>query len=1137
MDIKKSLAYLLAVFIVVFLANFVSVKITGNSVFYPIKSIFFQSGTLGPSAGTTYYLDAVSGSDLNDGLSQTSPWKTLSKAQSSVSDGDTVLLFSGNYGQFLETISSQRTNWITWKALSGQKPVFDGISVTCQSSNCDAYLRFDEITVTVPSGPFNPSLAGADFLGVNFIEILNSKINSTQLYRTSEAVKFSSKAGGALAHDFLIKNSDISNAVSGIRFAGYNISIISNQIHKMPGSPIGALSGTNSYNVLISNNHIYDHQGDYPSEPYWSYYDEPAELHSSIVSIRGYNFNISGNNIHDINDSVGIQLYCPEGTVTYLNKNINIEKNLIYDVANVLSICRQGGQVNITSNTIISNRQDPSWNQNLDACKRFINPSMGAFSKEVIALDPKQKAIVKDNVLILGYTNSPNPNISLENNFIYNPWSSGYSNTNKLLCKDINLAKLPKNYIDNSLFVKPNFTFAHGLDCKGKASCDFSPKFSSPLCSASGSGEFIGATPCENFKLLKNVTQYGITWYFDKAYPVGQFVNGDYWVLGPVNITSVSPGFDGTRHGTMINPNNTLQQGYDTRAYSFNDSLRTRFPVVVKGNSSVISTIGLTNCNSGGASECLSDAAVLTVVSSPKSRSTFRPSYFGDTKKYYSTSQVDYSLLPSLSAGTAQVPNLKNALIRPWLDHGPNVYGAQIHPKNNMPPYPRDSSTQVSQMAALVLTDIPEKKDYANRLIQLGIDLYPIAKLNAGNWRAQGGFGSGRKFPILFAGTLLHDAPMKSLPYRLDAKSVNGNLGDYTFGEDGHTYYGQPTADFPEGKPLWGANCSAYGAKSPWFVNHDCRDPKGILEPKKMTNGGTYRICCTSYSWVGSALAAEVLNLENIWAHPAFFDYVDRWTNEPESWAYNSSDFYIDYYGYGGDGGGFMRYMWETYHKPECNDGKDNDGDGFIDYPNDLDCSNKDDNVEAGNKGGNSPGGTSSSGGGGGGGGGSGPEEINLSSANYKIRIYTGKRIDAILDGKRYELKIKTATKKSVVVEVLGLKKIFEVPDAKQSLVDLDGKGGPDMKVTASLQKGYYLTFSKAKKSVAKENPNNETNKTEKKEKKEAPKEMPASFEPSRAGFWILLVGVVLMLAVGWWVFGKRMEKEQKAKTKTIQKP
>ena len=41
--------------------------------------------------------------------------------------------------------------------------------------------------------------------------------------------------------------------------------------------------------------------------------------------------------------------------------------------------------------------------------------------------------------------------------------------------------------------------------------------------------------------LKDSVTQYGITWTFDKKVPVGQFINGDYYVVGPVTITAIDP--------------------------------------------------------------------------------------------------------------------------------------------------------------------------------------------------------------------------------------------------------------------------------------------------------------------------------------------------------------------------------------------------------------------------------------------------------------------------------------------------------------------------------------------------------------------------------------------------------------------
>jgi hypothetical protein len=51
-----------------------------------------------------------------------------------------------------------------------------------------------------------------------------------------------------------------------------------------------------------------------------------------------------------------------------------------------------------------------------------------------------------------------------------------------------------------------------------------------------------------------SITQYQFTWTFDRDYRCGQFVNGDFWVVGPVTITAISPGWDGEKNGSMIDP-------------------------------------------------------------------------------------------------------------------------------------------------------------------------------------------------------------------------------------------------------------------------------------------------------------------------------------------------------------------------------------------------------------------------------------------------------------------------------------------------------------------------------------------------------------------------------------------------------
>jgi len=413
-----------------------------------------------------------------------------------------------------------------------------------------------------------------------------------------------------------------------------------------------------------------------------------------------------------------------------------------------------------------------------------------------------------------------------------------------------------------------------------------------PGCSSGQSCNSTGGCQARTINLTDNISQYGITWTFDKEYEYGTFVNGDYWVIGPVTVTNVNPAWNGITHGSMIDPDpSIISQGYDTRAYNYQESVRVVFPAVISSNKSLISVRGLDTCKSGGAGECLSDAAVLTIVDKPMPSGTFRPAYINTTKKFYTVSQVDYSLLPNFTS-PGNLPNYSDVMKRVWLDHGPKVSGAVIHPKNNMQPYPRDSSVQVSVMSMLVMLNISEKQEFTNRLIQLGIDLYSISLKNGDAFRAYGGFGSGRKWPILFAGIMLNDNDMKNPP-----EYVPGSSSIKKFGEDGHTFYGQPTSTYPGGKPLFGQICSYNNGN---YCNSsgdkDCRDPLGIGD------GCEYRDCCTSFTWVGQALAARLMNAKELWGWPAFFDYTDRWVLEEEN---KTSP-----HPYGND---FIEYMWKTY--------------------------------------------------------------------------------------------------------------------------------------------------------------------------------------------------------------------------------
>ncbi len=76
--------------------------------------------TTGVSHAATYYLSPA-GSDTNQGT-QASPWKTISKANSSIASGDTVILADGTYSAYVKI---NKPNSI-WKALNKHKAVIDG---------------------------------------------------------------------------------------------------------------------------------------------------------------------------------------------------------------------------------------------------------------------------------------------------------------------------------------------------------------------------------------------------------------------------------------------------------------------------------------------------------------------------------------------------------------------------------------------------------------------------------------------------------------------------------------------------------------------------------------------------------------------------------------------------------------------------------------------------------------------------------------------------------------------------------------------------------------------------------------------------------------------------------------------------
>jgi hypothetical protein len=162
-------------------------------------------------------------------------------------------------------------------------------------------------------------------------------------------------------------------------------------------------------------------------------------------------------------------------------------------------------------------------------------------------------------------------------------------------------------------------------------------------------------------------------------------------------------------------------------------------------------------------------------------------------------------------------------------------------------------------------------------MVQLGIDLQAIVACG-GRFLADGGSGSGRKFPILVAGAMLQD----------DALLQFAKEHSLAFAEDVQTFHVGETAP-----GVWNHGQGGYAAEDlgvPEWGHRHADDPS--LDTKAWT-GDPYRRCCTANVWLGYVLAARIMGLREAWGHDALFDYVDRYVQvEPNgAWTRSYSPF------------------------------------------------------------------------------------------------------------------------------------------------------------------------------------------------------------------------------------------------------
>ncbi len=371
--------------------------------------------------------------------------------------------------------------------------------------------------------------------------------------------------------------------------------------------------------------------------------------------------------------------------------------------------------------------------------------------------------------------------------------------------------------------------------------------------------------------LRSSVTKDGITWRFARPERVGRFVTGDFYVVGSATVRAISPKPAGGRNGSVRNiPANEIDTGFDSRTDGnrYEPRISVKPPISLAPGDSLVSSVSVGTI--GARKRWLFDkdtgspvktVSILTSVAGPLPPDAFRPSYAGHGPIFYSR-DLRRDLLPTLApvGSTPSLAEYTSHFRRPWID---NVMFNFDSPIAYMPDYAREIARAVGNAGLLLTLDYtPEQKEpLLVYLTQYGIDLAGLVRRGHDGWHAHGGHGSGRKFPIVFAGVMLDDAAMKSPQAH--------------FGEDMQTMTGVGWT----GATALYAGHYGKGASGEY-------GPYEHLQPRDWisTLGEDYRRCCTSSAWIAEALAARLIpGVMAAWDYSPFFLYADRWMTENDS--------------------------------------------------------------------------------------------------------------------------------------------------------------------------------------------------------------------------------------------------------------
>jgi len=422
---------------------------------------------------------------------------------------------------------------------------------------------------------------------------------------------------------------------------------------------------------------------------------------------------------------------------------------------------------------------------------------------------------------------------------------------------------------------------------------------------SSGGGATVAPTSPQT-----SVSQNGVTFTFDQPYPVGQYGDGNYFVVGSPVVTAVTPAStavtdsagnaDRTVHGLMVNPQSDGQagggsepHGYDSLQYAgqnsqqaYDPALNRAVPFTLAAGETAVKAVS-NLAPTPGDRDNIAHRMVLTAVSSAPRLNAFQPhpSDKGDTSTYFTTDEIDLSFLPSL-APAGPVPSVATLLARlgssvetSYLN---NLFARIITPTGQSRTYGASIAGDVSDALYFLCLSTPtaaDKKAVAVRLAKLGVDIWRrfVRGGRPAGSVTKGSFGGGHhwmKAPLVFAARALagasNAAALASLRQYADKAQRNLFAEDaMIFAVDRANILAAPTPrsgfdmqpfqNYAEGTPDWNSKPSDLSsAAASWHVAY-----RNIFSP----------------SLAGSIGALRLMGAMDLWNNPMLVAYFDRWVN------------------------------------------------------------------------------------------------------------------------------------------------------------------------------------------------------------------------------------------------------------------